>query len=105
MLCRLSVQIDHLLGVDLEIGRRKSPLAGKRIECSRAQAWSPQACARIFYFYDVSDFLYRDHRLGGGTDHRLYAWRLDSSSLAPRPDYLADRIPRTAQSPLSAPFI
>lgn len=54
------------------------------------------ACARIFYFYDVSDFLYRDHRLGGGTDHRLYAWRLDSSSLAPRSDYLADRIPRAA---------
>ena len=37
--------------------------------------------ARIFLFYDVSDFLYRDHRLGGGTDHRLYAWRLDSSLL------------------------
>jgi len=105
MLCRLSVQIDHLLGVDLEIGRRKSPLAGSGLNVVAHRRGDPQACARIFYFYDVSDFLYRDHRLGGGTDHRLYAWRLDSSSLAPRPDYLADRIPRTAQGPLSAAFI
>ena len=50
MLCRLSVQIDHLLGVDLEIGRRKSPLAGSGLNVVAHRRGVPKPVRESFIF-------------------------------------------------------